>query len=213
MRGWPARLEVERPEGDTIVLRGLRRSDRRQWQELRERNRDWLRPWEATYPGGPVPESSFGPARRAAERAAAAGHLVPFVVEADGVLVGQMHLFEVVWGSRCSATAGYWLDRGATGRGLATWALAMAIEHGLLRVGLHRIEVNVRPENTSSLAVVRRLRLRDEGLRRGLIHVDGRWRDHLSFAVLAEEVAQGTLLARAAGAAGPAGGQSPAHAP
>ncbi|WP_153398293.1 GNAT family N-acetyltransferase [Ornithinicoccus halotolerans] len=209
MRGWPARLEVQRPEGDTIVLRGLRRSDRRQWQALRERNGEWLRRWEATYPTGPVRESSFWAARRAAERAAAAGQLVPFVVEADGVLVGQMHLFEVVWGSRWSATAGYWLDRQATGRGIATWALAMAIEHGLLRVGLHRVEVNVRPENTASLAVVRRLQLREEGRRRGLIHVDGDWRDHLSFAVLAEEVTAGTLLARAAGASGVTHRQAP----
>lgn len=208
MKGWPARLEVERPEGGTIVLRGLRRSDRRPWQQLRERNRSWLRPWEATYPTGPVRESSFGSARRAAERAAVAGQLVPFVVEVDGALVGQMHLFELMWGSRCQATAGYWLDREATGRGIATWALAMALEHGLLRVGLHRIEVNVRPENTASLAVVRRLQLAQEGLRRGLVHVDGHWRDHLTFAVLAEEVSQGTLLARAAGAKA-TGGEQP----
>lgn len=200
---WPVYLRAERPEGTTLTLRALRRRDRREWVDLRSRNAHWLQPWEASNPDGGGSDLSFGAMVRALDRSARAGNLLPFVIDVDGHLVGQMHLFEVMWGSRRSATAGYWLDESATGKGIATLALALAIEHGLLEFGLHRVEVNVRPENTASLAVVQRLQLREEGLRRGLVYVAGQWRDHRSFAVTAEEVAHGTLVARA-GAAGEA---------
>ena len=64
-------------------------------------------------------------------------------------------------------------------------------------VRLHRVEVNIRPENTPSLRVVEKLQLREEGLRPRYLHIDGDWRDHRCFAVHAEEVADtGGLLPR-----------------
>jgi ribosomal-protein-alanine N-acetyltransferase len=53
------------------------------------------------------------------------------------------------------------------------------------------VEVNIRPENSASLAVVARLDLPEEGVRRGLMHVDGAWRDHRCFAALAEDLRPG----------------------
>jgi ribosomal-protein-alanine N-acetyltransferase len=192
---WPATVRAVQPGGATIVLRPLSRRDKAAWTRLRVRNEGWLRPWEATVPARlPEPNLSFGQLRRGLERGAREGRLLPFVVEADGELVGQMHLFDIVWGPRCTGTAGYWLDRAATGRGLATWSLAMLVDFALHDYGLHRVEVNIRPENVDSLAVVRRLGLRDEGERPGLVHVDGAWRDHRSFAITAEEVADRSLV-------------------
>lgn len=185
---WPVRLTERRPQGDTLELRGLARGDRVAWERLRARNADWLRPWEATLPEGPEPPMSFRALRRGLDRLADAGHALPFVITVDGVLVGQMHLFDIVWGSRRTASAGYWLDRFATGHGVATWALAMLIDHAIHEAGLHRVEVTIRPENTASLAVVRRLELPEEGFRAGLVHVDGDWRDHLGFAITAEQL-------------------------
>ena len=65
----------------------------------------------------------------------------------------------------------------------------------LFAIGLHRVEVNIRPENAASLRVVEKLGFRDEGLRPRYLHIDGDWRDHLSFALTREEVGDG-LLAR-----------------
>ena len=192
---WPTEVRARRPDGLEIVLRSLQRSDRAAWEAMRARNAEWLKPWESTLPGGSGHVPPFPRLRRAYDRAAREGRLVPFVIDAGDGPVGQMHLFEIQWGSRWSASAGYWLDRGATGRGLATWALAMVIDHAFQDVGLHRVEVNVRPENTTSLAVARRLGLPEEGLRRGLIHVDGAWRDHLTFAMTAEHPEAGALVA------------------
>ena len=76
-----------------------------------------------------------------------------------------------------------------------TAAVALATDHCFRGVGLHRVEVNIRPENGPSLRVVEKLGFRDEGVRRAFLHIDGGWRDHRTFALCAEEVPQG-LLAR-----------------
>lgn len=193
---WPVSLREVRDDGVEIVLRPMARSDSARWRELRADNVDWLRPWEATLPTGPEPAISINRLRRLLDRAARHGLLLPFVIEADGLLVGQMHLFDIVWGSRWTASAGYWLDRRSTGRGLATWALAMAIDHAIFDVRLHRVEVGIRPENAPSLAVARRLSLPDEGFRAGQVHVDGAWRDHIEFAITAEQLGSQRLVER-----------------
>jgi ribosomal-protein-alanine N-acetyltransferase len=77
-------------------------------------------------------------------------------------------------------------------------ALALAGDHALEVLGLHRIEVNIRPENTASLAVVRKLGFRREGLRPHYLHIAGAWRDHVSFALTTEDLAGETLVERLA---------------
>lgn len=191
---WPHELRSRQPQGPLITLRPLRRHDRQGWRDLRDRNARWLQPWESTPPTGLPVAPSFRRLRRSYDRSAEEGKIVPFVIDVEGVLVGQMHLFDLQWGARCSGAAGYWLDERATGQGIATWALAMALDYGLTEVGLHRIEVNIRPENVASLAVVRRLRLPEEGVRRSLMHVDGAWRDHRCFVVIAGDEMAGSLV-------------------
>jgi [ribosomal protein S5]-alanine N-acetyltransferase len=75
-------------------------------------------------------------------------------------------------------------------------ALALAGDHALGVLGLHRLEVNIRPENTASLAVVRKLGFRREGLRPHYLHIAGAWRDHVSFALTIEDLAGETLTER-----------------
>jgi ribosomal-protein-alanine N-acetyltransferase len=60
-------------------------------------------------------------------------------------------------------------------------------------VGLHRIEIDIRPENVSSLRVVEKLGFRYEGLKQRFIHINGAWRDHYVFALTSEEVESGVL--------------------
>lgn len=120
---------------------------------------------------------------------------MPFALTYDGPLVGQLTVANIVWGSACSATIGYWLDRAVAGRGVMPTAVALATDHCFRVVGLHRIEINIRPENTASLRVVEKLGFRDEGVRVRLLHISGAWCDHRSFALTAEEVPEG-LLAR-----------------
>lgn len=188
---WPVSRRTVLPSGRLLTLRPLERTDRDEWDSLRRRNDAWLSRWESSVPGEARRAMTFRQLRRGLDLAARDGVLLPFVIDVDGRIVGQMQLFDIVWGSRASGWAGYWLDEAATGRGYATWALATLVDHALLTAGLHRVEIGIRPENTASLAVVGRLEMPEEGLRRGLMHVDGAWRDHRCFAILAEDVRPG----------------------
>lgn len=198
---WPVQVRHLLPDGRRLTLRPLVRGDRVEWETLRERNAGWLTPWESTTPGEAGGQLPFGRLRRGLDRAAREGLTLPFLVDVDGRIAGQVQLFDVLWGARRSGSAGYWLARQATGQGFATWALGALVDHALLDVGLHRVEVSIRPENARSLRVVERLGMPEEGRQRGFMHVDGGWRDHRSFAVVAEDLgptgyAPGGLVAR-----------------
>jgi ribosomal-protein-alanine N-acetyltransferase len=178
-----------------LALRPIARGDREAWTSVRARNRDWLARWEATPPRDLGPATSFPAMVRSLRRQARRGQLLPFVLTYDGELVGQLTVGGITYGSLCSAHVGYWIDARVAGRGLMPTAVALAVDHCFLVLRLHRVEVNIRPENSASLRVVEKLGFRDEGLRRAYLHIDGAWRDHRTFALTAEEV-PGGLLAR-----------------
>jgi ribosomal-protein-alanine N-acetyltransferase len=191
---WPATLTARRVGGAPVILRPLRVKDRRQWEALRAENIEWLRPWEATSPEPTAAGLSFRQLLRQFDREAGEGRLQPFVIETEGRLVGQMHLFGIAWGSLRSASAGYWVAQSVAGQGVVPFALAAACDHAFLVLGLHRVEVNIRPENTASLRVVEKLGFREEGLRRLYLHIDGQWRDHRSFALTTEDLGPRSMV-------------------
>lgn len=189
---WPARLA----HGD-VVVRPMRWRDAGAWVQLRRRNEDWLRPWEATPPGHVVEASptarTYLGMHRELHRQARAGAALPFGVFLADRLAGQLTIGNVVRGSLNSAYAGYWVDREVAGRGLMPVALALALEHCFGAAGLHRVEANIRPENAASRRVVEKLGFRCEGLRERYLHIDGAYRDHLCYALTAEEAVGGLL--------------------
>ncbi len=188
--GWP----VELRDGP-IALRPLRQRDAAAWRSVRARNADWLRPWEASSPD-PVNEAAptYGGMVRRLRAEGREGRTMPFVVTYEDALVGQLTVGGIAWGSLRSAYIGYWVDRQVAGRGIIPTAVALATDH-CFAIGLHRVEINIRPENTASRRVVEKLGFRPEGLRPQYLHIDGDWRDHLSFALTVDEV-PGGLLAR-----------------
>ncbi|WP_425956066.1 GNAT family N-acetyltransferase [Xylanimonas sp. McL0601] len=180
----------------SVLLRPLRRRDSDTWMRLRAANQEWLEPWEATSPvGADGGSTTFGEYVRVLTQQARAGTTLPFAVELDGALVGQLTVSSITYGSLCSAAIGYWVSRDVAGRGVIPTGVAMATDYCFQVLGLHRIEINIRPENTRSLRVVEKLGFRDEGTRVRYLHIQGEWRDHRTFALTAEEV-PGGLLAR-----------------
>ena len=191
---WPVTLREDTPSG-VVVLRPLRRRDGAAWMRLRSENAAWLEPWEATSPVTRPGSTTFGEYVRALSAQARAGSTLPFAVELDGELVGQLTVSSITYGSLCSASIGYWISQHTAGRGVIPTSVAMATDYCFVVLGLHRIEINIRPENAPSLRVVSKLGFRDEGVRERYLHIQGGWRDHRTFALTTEEVPEG-LLAR-----------------
>lgn len=171
-----------------LVLRPLHRRDLSQWQQLRRSNVDWLREWEATLPTpDPTVPTSYRAMIRSHARDARDGRSLSLAMALPGQLIGQITLGGLSWGSLRAGHIGYWIGRPWAGRGLTPLAVALICDYAFTSLKLHRIEVNVRPENRSSLAVVRKLGFRYEGVRKAYLHINGEWRDHLTYVMLAEE--------------------------
>ncbi|WP_164842217.1 GNAT family N-acetyltransferase [Actinoplanes solisilvae] len=193
--GWPATLA-----DGSVMLRPYKRGDGRAWSAVRIANQQWLAPWESAPPGPWAEMNStraFGYVYQDMRRAARRGESMPFAVCFKGELVGHLNLGNIVRRAFSSAYAGYWVDHRVAGQGVIPTALALAVDHAFGPGGLHRIEVNIRPENRPSRRVVEKLGFREEAYHQRYMHIDGNWRDHLGYALTSEEIAaEGGLLAR-----------------
>jgi ribosomal-protein-alanine N-acetyltransferase len=174
----------------------MRRRDAAEWSRLRLANEDWLRPWEPS--AAQAWEVRHTPAtyramRRMLARRARMGTSLPFAIRVEGRLAGQVTLDNVVRGALRSGYLGYWIDRSVAGRGMASLAVALVCDHAFGSVGLHRVEADIRPENGPSRRLVEGLGFRQEGLLRRYLDIDGDWRDHLAYALLAEDLPGGVL--------------------
>jgi ribosomal-protein-alanine N-acetyltransferase len=176
----------ERPiaVGRGVLLRPARPEDRREFVALLRASRAHLRPWE---PRVRDPDGSGRFARFLGARASPDARRWLVCRRSDGAIVGGVSLNHVVRGVFQNAAIGYWLGAAHTGRGHMTEAVRLAVGHAFRRMGLHRVEANVIPENRASKGVVRRAGFRKEGLSPRFLKIDGRWRDHERWAVLAEE--------------------------
>jgi ribosomal-protein-alanine N-acetyltransferase len=195
--GWPAVLN-----DGPVQVRPLRLRDASTWVEIRLRNADWLAPWEATPPGVTMVRETWAQRQTLTvyrqmwhrlRQQARLGYALPFAMVFRGRLVGQVTVSTIVRGAFNSGQVGYWVDNEYAGLGITPTALALVTDHCFGAVGLHRVEANVRPENTASRQVLAKLGFREEGLHRRYLAIDGRYRDHLGYALTTEDVPEGLM--------------------
>jgi ribosomal-protein-alanine N-acetyltransferase len=191
-----------------VTIRPIRLRDARVLERELTSNRGWLRQWEATNPLGPVGFDTRASIRSLLSNARGGAGL-PFAVEVDGEFAGQLNVSSISYGSLSSASIGYWVAERFAGRNVTPTAVALATDHCFFGVGLHRMEICIRPENEPSLRVVDKLGFRYEGLRRRFIHINGDWRDHFCFALTVEELPQGVLRRWLDGRVPPSAGRVP----
>lgn len=185
MNTWPIVLQ-----SDEITLRPARFRDRAHWNQVRAENKEWLTPWEATLPlipfGSPAHENqnerpTFYQMVRLLNHEARAGRSYSFLIWSGVHMVGQVTMGGVMYGALRGAHIGYWIDRNFANRGLTTQAVKLVSGFGFAELGLHRIEINVRPENAASCRVAEKAGFVMEGQRKAFLHIDGAWRDHICF--------------------------------
>jgi ribosomal-protein-alanine N-acetyltransferase len=177
---------------EQVTIRPIRLRDARPLEHELLENRGWLRKWEATNPHGPM-SFDVRSSIRSLQANARAGLGLPFAIEYDGQFAGQLNVSSITYGSLSSATIGYWVSERFAGKNVTPTAVALASDYCFFQLGLHRMEICIRPENAPSLRVVEKLGFRYEGLRRRYIHINGDWRDHYCFGLVVEELPMGVL--------------------
>lgn len=173
------------------MLRALDPNDFDQWFEVRERNADWLIPWEPQRVRG-----TLGPARERAafetrctlrERERLSDRGYPFGVFLSEQLIGEINLNNVIRGALQSATIGYWIDQAHAGNGYIAESSVVVFKYAFEQLRLHRIEICIVPRNVRSRRVMEKLGLRDEGTALRYLEIDGVWEDHVRYAITLEE--------------------------
>jgi ribosomal-protein-alanine N-acetyltransferase len=170
-----------------LFLKPIRFRDKAQWDSVRAVNRDWLSPWEATRPNidhkSALP-SYYGMVMQLNRemRALRSISLGVWLNEnKDQVLIGQITLGGIIFGAMRGAHIGYWIDQRFANRGYTTRAVKLLTKFGFERLRLHRIEINLRPENEASKQVAIKAGFLLEGARNNYLHIAGDWRDHVTF--------------------------------
>lgn len=140
------------------------------------------RPW--VYP--PKDDGAFAEYLRRLRRADDAGFLV--CRNGDGAIAGVVNLNQIFLGNFRNAYLGYYAFTPFEGLGLMTEGIRLVMHHAFGPLGLHRVEANIQPANTASIALVKRLGFRREGLSPRYLKIGGRWRDHERWAMLSEDL-------------------------
>ena len=105
----------------------------------------------------------------------------------DGAIVGYFNLSQIIRGPLQSAFLGYGGVAEWSGAGYMTAALRLVLERSFTDLGLHRVEANIQPGNSASIALVERCGFVREGFSERYLKIGGHWRDHLRFAIRAEQ--------------------------
>lgn len=113
-------------------------------------------------------------------------HALLVLRRGDDALVGAFNIGNVVLGPFRSAYLGYYAFAPLAGQGLMREGLQLTLRHALRTLKLHRLEANIQPGNTASIALVRGQGFQLEGYSPRYLKINGRWRDHERWAILAD---------------------------
>ncbi|WP_420838640.1 GNAT family N-acetyltransferase [Bifidobacterium amazonense] len=193
--GLPAPASGPQPP---IRLRPMTMDDEDEWNTVRWCNRDWLAPWDSGDPmhGSPLTFAMWIQRQRQSE---ANGTGALFAIERNMRIVGQISLGAISYGAMRTGVVGYWVDQRQAGHGYAPLAVAMLADWAFYDPSgprLHRLEIAILPENARSKRVAEKLDAHYEGVRPGYMYINGRWRDHETYSLLAEDADGAGFAAR-----------------
>lgn len=178
-------------EGAGVRLRPPRATDYPAWEALRRASRDYLQPWEPTWPEDDLSRAAYRRRLGVYAREMEQGTAWPFFIFDDSdeeTLLGAVTLSNIRRGVAETGVLGYWIGQPMAGRGHATAAVRAMLGFGFDEVKLHRIEAACLPTNLASRRVLEKAGFRQEGMARAYLKINGDWADHLLFGVVSDEI-------------------------
>jgi [ribosomal protein S5]-alanine N-acetyltransferase len=169
--------------GDGVMLRTPQVTDYSDWVALREASRDFLTPWEPTWPADDLSRSAFRRRiRRYAEDSRTdQGYALLIVRSTDDALVGGLTLANIRRGVAQAGSLGYWVGQPYARRGYMTAAVRAVIPFAFATLRLHRLEAACIPTNTGSIRLLENTGFVREGYARDYLCINGIWQDHLLY--------------------------------
>jgi [ribosomal protein S5]-alanine N-acetyltransferase len=176
-------------EGDGVMLRTPQMTDFEEWAALRETSREFLTPWEPTWP---IDDLTRGAFRRRIKRYAEdlrsdQGYAFLIVRYTDGALVGGLTLANIRRGVAQAGSIGYWIGLPYIRQGYMSAAVRAVIPFAFASLQLHRLEAACIPTNTGSIKLLEKTGFVREGYAREYLCINGTWQDHLLYGQLNDD--------------------------
>jgi len=170
--------------GAGVLLRVPQMSDWAEWAALRELSRDFLTPWEPTWPADDLTRASFRRRikRYSEDQRSDLAYALFVFRKQDNVLVGGLTLANIRRGCAQAGSLGYWMGASYTRQGYMTAAVNALVPFAFGSLKLHRIEAACIPSNTASVRLLEKTGFKREGYARQYLCIDGKWQDHLLYA-------------------------------
>lgn len=182
--GWPRSLRSTvtfRRRDTRVQIAELSAGDRDEFVAAMRASRDLHHPWLSP----PTTPAAFGLMLTRTREESFVSLLARR--REDAAIVGYFNLSNIIRGPLQAAFLGYGAVAAHSGRGYMTEALELVLKHAFTTQGLHRLEANIQPDNSNSIALVRRCGFSREGFSPRYLQVDGAWRDHERWAILVED--------------------------
>ena len=179
--------------GAGLYLRPAQSDDYPAWAALRENSREFLTPWEPTWPADDLTRGAFRRRLRRQAEEIARDESFAFLIFAEGsnILLGGITIGGIKRGVAQTASLGYWMGAPHAGKGHMTRAVAVAAAFGFSTLRLHRLEAACIPTNIASATLLERNGFQREGFARAYLCINGAWRDHYLFALLESDLPRG----------------------
>jgi ribosomal-protein-alanine N-acetyltransferase len=177
--------------GNGVLLRTPQISDYSRWAALREASRDFLTPWEPTWPLDDLTRGAFRLRLKRYAEDLRTDLAYPFFVfrAEDNELVGGVTLGNIRRGCAQSGSLGYWMGVPFARRGLMSEAVSALVPFAFDSLRLHRVEAACLENNAASIRLLQKTGFQREGFARQYLCINGIWQDHLLFARLASDPA------------------------
>ena len=175
--------------GEGVILRTPQMGDYPAWAELREKSREFLTPWEPTWPADDLTRQAFRQRIRRYAEDLRTDQAYPFFLfrKEDGALIGGLALANIRRGVAQAGSLGYWMGAPFARRGYMTAAVRALVPAAFDMLRLHRVEAACIPSNTASTRLLEKCGFRREGYARAYLCINGQWQDHLLYARLGSD--------------------------
>jgi len=172
--------------GGIITMRHPRWADFETWTKLRRENAEYLMPWEPEWTDAHLSRNSYRLRLSRFKKMTGADKAYPFHVfkGQSEQLIGACNITHIERGISQSAKLGYWIGKAYASKGYARSSVRAASQFCFETLGLHRVEAAVQAENLASIKVLEAVGFTREGTARGLLKINGQWRDHVIYAKL-----------------------------
>jgi len=180
--------------GDGVTLRTPQMTDFAEWAALRETSRDFLTPWEPTWPADDLSRGAFRRRirRYAEDMRSDQGYAFLIFRNSDNTLVGGLTLANIRRGVAQAGSLGYWMGQPFTGQGYMTAAVRAVIPFAFTSLRLHRLEAACIPTNNASIRLLENTGFVREGYAREYLCINGIWQDHVLYGRLQDRGSRAT---------------------